>query len=407
VIAIALGRPELIGIGVTVAFMGLSMAFAISRYRSFGRRRGGELSAGPEGLSFRGALVVPRALLTSGVLLHNAGALPRVKLLGHGGTVVYEIEAPDRATADALMTATGVDPARAVTRVRLAWHVFGKTPVIIVLGWVPVLVIGPLIFGVSAVLERFGIGDDSPLMAGTSIAILALAAVGTVIFAMASKVHLAVGPDGVALKHFGKARFLRYEEIASVRQWPGKLVHGVMSMSEGFDLVLASGERIRLRTMAQRLAVGDQGDFVAEAIERGRALAATQHAELLLELERGGRSTPDWIHKLRALSSDRSGGYRVTEVPIDLLQAVIVNSVSRPLDRAAAAIAAAPQSADLLTQAARAVAMPELRAVFEAAALGDDAALARSLEALVQADDRLSAARPPEPNRGPAHESNP
>lgn len=385
--------PWAIGIGVSAVVLSLSLVYSMLRYGLSPARQRGLLRADLGGVSLDGAVLVRREALAAGLERRPWGGRPTLLLLGRDGRRSLEIELPDEGAGAALLGALDLELPRATVVYDLAPAWSGSTAAIMLLGWSPILVAAPLLFGVMAIAERLGVRDgttESTVIASSTLGAMAIAALW---LHRKARVRLVVGGDGVHLSSLLRRRFLPYDEVSDVARWPGKDSGGRgQAVSEGFDLVLRSGERIRFRTMRERLRLGDiTRDHVAEVIDRARRAHESRAAEDLSALERGARSAASWVAELRALAAGAGAGYRAPELPEDRLVAVLESPAAQAEQRAACAVVLAAAgvrgAADRVRAAAEAIASPSLRAAVVAAVGGDDAALEEALDRLARERD--------------------
>jgi hypothetical protein len=181
------------------------------------------------------------------------------------------------------------------------------------------------------------------------------------------------GSDGIHLRFVG-VRFVPYAHITRAKP----------NGDDGVELVLQNGEIVAASGAACKALL----DRVWHALE-ARAQLTVQPAESAY-LDRGARSTADWLAELSKLAATASS-YRGGGVSRDRLWALVENPSAPPRIRAAAAAALAPvldrASKQHLRVVAGATARPELRSAIESAMDGAaPAELARTFERL-GADD--------------------
>jgi len=386
-VAAALTVPTLLGLPMMAAVVGSVLAASFWKYQYLPARRTGVLVANERGIELGGRMLFSRDELSCGAVCPVYGQKPRVRLLGHRGELLGQIEVSSESEGQALLCAARLDARHAVATYRLSSYWLGKMWVIIMLGWLPVLVGIPLALGVSDVAERLGLREGSTGHAALFWVLLGSVALGGLLLWRRARLVLRIGPDGLHLRGLGRRRFVRYEQVAALRPWKGQDTPRGRAASEGFDLILHGGEAIRLRTMAQRLASGQtQIDVVAEQVREAMRAheRAQQGSSELGVLARGQRSVPEWIQHLRALGTQDRAGYRGAVVSEDALWQALRDPAADPCQRAASAVVLcagkAEQAQQRAHQIAAATALPELRSAIEAAAHGDDGALSEALE---------------------------
>ena len=380
-------NSELAGMPMIAIFGSAVAAFSFWKYHYLPLRLTGELVVTERGLELDGRPIVARDALSRGIVVQPYGSKPRVRLLGLGGELKLEVELPSEAEGHALLAAAKLAAAHSVATFRLNSYWFGKVWVIVLLGWLPTLVGIALAVSASGLAERLGLRDGSPGSMLLYGAIMGSAVVGAVLLFRRSRLVVHIGPDGVHLRGLGRARFIRYGEVAELRPWKGQSTPHGRAMPEGFDLVLHGGEVIRFRTMAQRLGSGQmQDDVVADQITLAMRAQQPAASTALAALEQGERTVEQWLEHLRHLGADRGADYRAGALPDETLWRRLEDPTAEPRERLASAIVLGArgegETKQRLEQAAEAVALPDLRLALEAAAEGDDEALAGALAGL-------------------------
>jgi hypothetical protein len=387
-----LGPQPFAALGMAMFALGLVAANAVGQHFMWPAKQPGKLQADGQGIALDGQLVLPRQKAVRGFLRDIAGQPPRVRILGLRDKILLEVETPDRRAATALLHAAHLDAEGVAARFTLTHHVLGNTWTVVGLSWLPMIVGGSAVFGVSAVVEGFG---GSELVTGAaSMTTLAVLALGALLLYRWSRVALVIGRDGVHLKIFGRQRYISHGQIAGVQRWPGKETSRVTpAASEGFDLVLHSGETIALRTLTQRLRHGDsQKDFIFQeaqaALESHREMEGTQ----LGALDRRSRAVAIWIQDLRAMGAGAQAGHRSAAVPRDDLWLVLEDPGAEVGQRAASAVALAASddvdARERIRLLSAATANPKLQSTFEAAAGHDIAQLEKALAAIDEGGHR-------------------
>ncbi|RLB66137.1 MAG: hypothetical protein DRI90_00175 [Deltaproteobacteria bacterium] len=389
----SIGPQPFATIGMAMTALGLVGANAIVRFFTWPAQTSGEVRADGRGVQLDGELVLPRERAARGFMRSVAGQSPRVRIVGPHDEILLEIETPNRKAARALLRATDLDTEAVVARFTLTHHVLGKTWMIIGLSWLPMVVGGAVLFGVSTVIEHLG-GSDVVTMTA-SIATLVTLALGALLLYRWSRVQLVIGRDGLHLKSFGRRRYIAHGQIERLRRWPQKEnSRSTGATSEGFNLMLRSGETIALRTLAQRLRHGDpQKDFIFREAQAALADHRKTEGTRLSTLDRGGRTAADWVRDLRGIGGGAQAGHRSAAAPLDDLWTMLEDPRTEVEQRAASAVALAASgdanAGQRIRLLSRATANPALQRAFEAAADDD---LEQLEEAMAAIDERTESA---------------
>jgi hypothetical protein len=191
-----------------------------------------------------------------------------------------------------------------------------------------------------------------------------------------------IGADGLAIDLRDEKLFVPFADI------DGASVYREHAMGKRFVGVLLSFHEGRPRKLPigeDQFGSGKKAETLAAAIEV--ALRTFQDRELgedEAQLARKGRSGAAWVTSLRALGEGANVGPREAPVEPARLWRIAENPIAPAELRAGAATVLAGKLDDegkqRLRIAAEDTASPELRAALEAAAAGDEAALAEALE---------------------------
>lgn len=227
-----------------------------------------------------------------------------------------------------------------------------------------------------------------PINVGAAIVVTFI----TLLLAVALKLFgrtLTVGRDGATLSsRFGK-RFISYADVISMNRYSDVSTSGRRRRNEiiysGVVLHLRGGEDLRVP-----IARGLQADVdLMGASQRLRdALVAWQARQPVDTdiLERGGRTTQEWVSNLRALGTSDTATYRVAAVDRETLFAIVEDPVNQASSRAAAAIAISAkldeESRGRLRKSAEGIADPKLRVAIEHVVDERDDAFAEVLDEL-------------------------
>jgi hypothetical protein len=218
-----------------------------------------------------------------------------------------------------------------------------------------------------------------PVLFDRAVTPFAIASVVALVLAAALfPTKVSVATDGVSIRRFGRARFISSSDI----EW--------VETARGAILQLRSGEKVRVPIGTNGMGQRDGSKEIAAFVERvEQAIAA--HRVSASEpspgsLERAGRSAAAWMDALRRVGAGANATMRTAPASPEQLVRVVESPASRPIDRAAAAVAL-QTSEDVVAKArvrsvASAVANATLREALEAAADEDEARTAAALEAL-------------------------
>lgn len=373
---------ELVGFGVMLAMAG-AVLLLVWRAGHWPTRQHGAVRATEDGLWLGEEQLVARDALSRGRLRKVPGQMPRAQLVDRRGRVALEIELSTEAKVRSLLSRARLDAAHTVSELALTWHWLQNGVIAVPLIVLALGAIGALTVALNEVTRRWGVSTYIPPL-GLGVVVL----VGALVY-RASRLRLRAGPDGIHVRQLGRERFLRHEEILAVERWPLKRGPRGGEVSEGFDIVLHSGERIRAHTLNPRAMQGDYtGDFIAEAVIAAREAGSGPAVEPLVALQRGGRAPEEWVRALEPLGEGRAGGYREALPPPEALWQVLESHAAGADQRAAAAVVLcakqSPETCRRVRRLADAVARPALREALLAASAGERPALLRALGRLAR-----------------------
>jgi hypothetical protein len=309
---------------------------------------------------------VPREQIEAGFV--SPGTFPKLILRRRGLLPQIELTAADVTEARAVLRALGLDASQSVA----SFHVQSKALT------EPSLVYPIAIaLGVVFALLRQGMGSAA-LQASALLAGLAGA------FLFLSRTHVDVGADGVSVTWLGRSRFVGYDQIACVTSFERG---SGRSQRNGIVLTLKDQGELRVGVAGGGITEGCNTLLLEERIQQSleafRKGGAEADAALL---RRGGRDIAAWIIALRSLGAGANADMRTAPMPRERLFRIVEDPSSAPPDRAAAAIALAPDLDDegraRLRGAASATAGSRLRIAIEAAA---DAAPEDDVQAALEA----------------------
>ncbi len=180
--------------------------------------------------------------------------------------------------------------------------------------------------------------------------------------------RVTVGVDGVlvAWPLLGRRRFIPHDRIDDVR-WTNERV----------ALLLKDGSRYEIDTNAKNPAARDADAALVERLRAAReAYAASEGAEPLAVLARGGRSAEAWVRELRATGEQGGSQYRTAALPAETLWRIALDASEEEEVRIGASLALRAALDDegrtKLRVAANAAASPRVRVALAAAADDDD-----------------------------------
>jgi hypothetical protein len=328
------------------------------------------VAASREGLRV-GARLTPRRRLDSAFLKHE-GDRTYVALRGWAE---IDVDVPNNIEADALVRALGLDAASSTIEFTLGrslspkmWAFEGVLAVLVVVGFGYGSIVWPL----------------APVLGACGAALVL--AIGWV----ATRVFLRIGADGLVLRHaVGKRQFISHDALAAVHADDDRVV-----------LEAASGDAIVLRVPGlphgnaddqrdQRERRADEAAAVVRRIQQARRAFRENRVDpstLAGLLDRGQRSTREWLEHLRRLGDGAASTFRTMGATRAQLLGLVESTTASARDRVAAVVALRAALTDeettRLRVAAERCAEPELRQrLVDVAEAEEDLTLAAALEA--------------------------
>lgn len=224
-----------------------------------------------------------------------------------------------------------------------------------------------------------------------------------VVRAIAGRVHVTIGTDGLLLKRWGRPQWIPWSEVRELEAWgvfwDWARQDGSDAPPKGFDLVLNSSKRIALRTARERARAEKSsrldptkkldaagGDPVAACIRQAMATASRWQGDKpdVRLPSVGQRSPSEWVRELRSATQGSGDPFREASTDVEELWRAVEDPRMPQLERAAAAIAVGTPNIRAtrrrLRAAAATVAHPGLDAVLQSAADGDDERLLEALQ---------------------------
>ncbi|HEX4517722.1 MAG TPA: hypothetical protein VH054_29465 [Polyangiaceae bacterium] len=252
-----------------------------------------------------GERLVPRADLSAALVRHERDTT-YVELRGRRE---IDIEVANNVEADALVRALGLDAASTTVDVAVS---VPPDP----LASTAVLMAST---GLAFYLAMIGLGG---LAAITGVVGVAIVIVGM------GRATLCIGADGIVFRRaWGAARFVSHDDIVAV-----DVEGAAMIVREG------SGRETRVTVREQTR----EGDDQARAIARRIVQARQAHREsgvapeLTVALDRGARTTREWIAELRKLGAGAASTFRTLGVVREQLVALVESTSASAKDRVAA-----------------------------------------------------------------------
>jgi hypothetical protein len=221
-----------------------------------------------------------------------------------------------------------------------------------------------------AAIAVFGFRTKPILVSVAWLALSSAALAALMVLTRSAEVD--VGTDGIAVRWFGRRRFLPARSIADVR------VESRMGASV-LIVALRDGTFERIPCASGP----DGADAVLSRAREAIAVFAGSEARLATaQLARGGRPVEEWLADLRALGAGATT-LRSAPLPPEHLWRVVEAASAQAEERVAAAFALSAREGDearaRFRVASQTVADGRLRVALEAAAGGDEAELERAM----------------------------
>jgi hypothetical protein len=301
---------------------------------------------------------VPLSTIREGIIVPGRDRVTVELALANGETLAVRFTGMDRARA--LLHELEVDAAHQRCRVQLADRTAARV----------VALATPVSFTWLAVS---GTGVVSRLSGDTSVAFVfgVYAMLVALLHALIATPDVTVGTDGLSFRRGLRERFVPYAQLEDLR------VDGL-----GAVLHLRGGRRLRLPSIAgvspARL------EALQLRIQEAKALRDAAPAHDLVQLDRAGRTIPEWRNALAALAR-RGSDYRASGLSPDDLSALLGSPDTPAERRLAAALTLAaghhPAAPERIRVAAAQCASERLRAALESVTTGnaDEAAIEEAL----------------------------
>ncbi|HEX7667050.1 MAG TPA: hypothetical protein VF407_21115, partial [Polyangiaceae bacterium] len=280
-----------------------------------------------------------------------------------------DLRVKDEAQAEEILAALGQDPEHATVRFRLQSGFENRVLRGIATVLLMTLSTGNFWWGASSS------GFFFYVMLVWMIAVLAS------LLSFVVPTYVTVGTDGVHIERRGRKRFVRFATVRAIESDP--------ELADAVVIELEGDEKVTLRTSVQDrkgIAATEDGRALRVRLESAlaRFRARKKEGDALLVLQRGGRTTTEWIASLESLR--REQGYRELRVSEEALWSVLEDPSASSEDRAAALVALRGDADDAAKTRRRvaleASAEPRLRVVLAAAEKEDSAELEAAMSAL-------------------------
>jgi hypothetical protein len=291
-----------IGLKMGVLFFLFPLPVAIG-FLSRGTQRA-RVVASSEGVRV-GERLIPRADLSAALVRHERDTT-YVELRGRRE---IDIEVANNVEADALVRALGLDAASTTVDVAVSVPPDPLATAAVLIGSI----------GLAFYFAMVGLAGLAAItgVAGVAIVVVAL-----------SRATLCIGADGIVFRRaWGAARFVSHDDVVAV-----DVEGAAMVVREG------SGRETRVTVREQ----SREGDDQARAIARRIVQARQAHREsgvapeLTVALDRGARTTREWIAELRKLGAGAASTFRTLGVVREQLVALVESTSASAKDRVAA-----------------------------------------------------------------------
>ena len=348
------------GLGVWFLLFPGSFAFFFAKRTTLSK-----IHASEEGLRIGGDTLIPRASLASPLVRHEDGAT-YVAFAGRRG---IDVEVKNNLEADALLEALALDADSAAIEVKLT-----RTPSALV---IVAMLFATIIFAsLPFLLMQTGLG----LAMTAATFVLAFFAMRLVL-----GVRMRVGTDGLMIRELFRRRFVPYASVLDVGAEESRLVVRRTNGTElKFEVPVYKGEGGRPSAAAY-----DEASAIARRIRQAQNAhrEAAPALDLSAALDRGARTTREWLDQLRKLGEGTVATFRTVGVSRDQIFDVVTSTTAAAKDRVAALVALRPslreEEKKRIRIATEKIAAPELRDQMVRVLDDDDeVALTEALEAV-------------------------
>jgi hypothetical protein len=202
-----------------------------------------------------------------------------------------------------------------------------------------------------------------------------------------------VGSDGLNIDWRSEKRFVSFVDLEDAKTYAE---NSSGKQFVGAELILQSGEVIRVPIGENHFgAAGKARELVRHIVEELSAFRVRDEGADTTALERRGRTTSEWIERLKGIAAGANAGHREAEIPEERLWRIVEDPGAKPGARAGAATALRSRIDERgrkrLRIAASEIASPKLRVAVQSAATGDDAELAAALDEVESAAEEEQA----------------
>jgi hypothetical protein len=369
-------RAVALTVGIIAPLVGLVTSLYVIRANPLRVALPGPLSAGEDGLHFRGRRLCSLRDLRAGFVVPTWGKPPRVRLERRWPRGPIELRTRDDAEGHALLQALGLDASQVVADFTFASRARADVRVTAV-GWTLLV-----LFFVGIPILASAVAEPAMWIGLSAFVGLGLLIVWLVVMALPTRV--AVGSDGVLVSWFWRRRFLRYAEVRAVRPYGS-------GSEQGVGIWTGEGRVVKLPIKAQLTQElnDQQTELVTQRIQQAISGHAQRRSGAAPRLpERGERPAVEWIRALKAAGSGANADHRTAPIAPEELFRVVEDPGAEPLARVSAAVAVGgglgAEGRARLRIAAQATASPEVRRLLTLAAEEDveEEQLARALHRL-------------------------
>lgn len=356
------------------------------------REQEGKVEADERGLSFDGALILPRPSVADGFVEPRADAFPLVHLRRRGLRPAVVIRVRDIEKGRALLRAMGLGGSQQALSHRVSGPSVGLPPVLRRF-MLAAFLVGLSFFPVAFACVALSLAQVA--MTSFAVWLAAMAGFGA---AALTPTRLVIGGDGLRFSWLGRSRFIAYADILVVNMaWAWE--SGAWQQ-RGVQITLVDGEVVSLPVRGGGAPIYER---ISEAVEAWWRRDGALETALV---QRGPRDARGWLRALRSIGARATADYRSASMADDLWR--IVEDVAAPADaRAGAAIALRGALGDegraRLRRTADATAMPRLRIAIEAAASEreDEEALVAALAEVEEGSGKAKRVLGPGRDAGP------
>jgi hypothetical protein len=286
------------------------------------------VTADAEGLRL-GSRMVPRAKLKSAVLrCEAAGTYVLLRGVSSLGFSSYDVAVPNEDAADRLCSALALDAQSTTAEFVLQRRglAIGKAVVAITAAFIALSFAAIMIKAILAPVVILAFA-------------LALVAIGVPLAVFHHRVKLIVGADGLVVQEgLGKRRFISHGDIEDVRAGGSAVIVKMKHGSMQFDVGAAGRGKRNQQDREFEVQAQSIAWRIEKAREAYRALAGAA-PQAALALDRGSKSTREWIDQLKRIGEGASATFRSVGLTREQLLRVVESTSASARERLAAAVA--------------------------------------------------------------------